>query len=235
MILIKKYSPPPELLSLQAKAKRKGKNPKEAYDMLRNPLKQKVRDRLVEEQGQLCAYCMCRIPRDDVEVDISPITIEHFIAKNLASGMDFGQGLDYNNFLAVCHGNRGPHGTRSLADLTCDAHRENTYFRKINPTNSDTLQSIFYHLDGSIDADDKDVRFDLVETLNLNCPTAPLLKERKAALNTLILNLGNIDSEDLLSYCEDFLNNFEAETLSKTPYVGILTWYIQDLISVLKE
>mgnify|MGYP000845311952 CR=1 FL=1 len=46
---------------------------------------------------------------------------------------DTGQGLDYNNFVAVCHGNKGPHGTRTIADLTCDAHKGNMEFRKINP------------------------------------------------------------------------------------------------------
>lgn len=235
MIIIKKGSPPQKLISLQNKAKLQEKNPRESFRMLRNPLKKQVLTQLVDEQGQLCAYCMCRIPRTDADINITAISIEHFIARNPVGGQDVGQGLDYNNFLAVCHGNRGTKGSRRLTDLTCDAHRENADFRKVNPTNYDTLSSIFYHVDGTIDAVDEDVRYDLIETLNLNSPTAPLCQERKAALDALIQNLGEVKSEEFLICCEDYLNKFELETTSKTPYVGILMWYLQDIIRALKE
>lgn len=229
MIPIKKGLPLSDLVLLQQKAQEVGASPEDAFAMLRNPLKGLVRDQLVTEQGGLCAYCMCRIPRNDVGSNIPPIVIEHFIARNPEDGQDVGQGLDYKNLLAVCHGNRGVHKTRTLLDLTCDAHRGNTNFRKINPVEPETLTSIFYHIDGRIDARDSDVQYDLIEVLNLNCPTAPIISERKAALDALIQELEDVPEEDFSLYCQTVLNSFLAESDMKTPYVGILVWYLSDL------
>ena len=63
MIAIQKKSEPEGLAQLRQKAIDEELSPKEAYALLRNPLKEQVRDRPVEEQGKICAYCMCRIPR----------------------------------------------------------------------------------------------------------------------------------------------------------------------------
>ncbi len=233
MIEVKKGAEPDELRTLRIQARKDGLSPQEAYDKLnRDPqLKIKVKNSLVKEQGKLCAYCMCRIPRNDVDVEIAPITIEHYIPRNPEDGRDVGQGLDYNNLLAVCHGNRGAKGTRKIIDLTCDAHRENIEFKKVNPCKPETLQSITYTLDGKIDATDIDVKEDLVETLNLNCPTAPLIAERKSALDGLIENIGELEEEDIPIYCEEILESFQNEEDEKTPYVGILIWYLQSMIN----
>ncbi|MCM1553529.1 MAG: hypothetical protein NC092_12665, partial [Butyrivibrio sp.] len=115
-------------------------------------------------------------------------------------------------------------------DLTCDKHRQNIEFRKINPCKKETLQTIFYTLDGSIDASDPDVRFDLVNTLNLNCASAPLIAERKAALDALIDEIGKVEEKYLHMYCMELLNAFLDESDPKTPYVGILIWYLQTMI-----
>ena len=212
MIKIQKGNEPEKLTKLRQRTIAAGLPPKEAYKRLKNPLKGQVRQCLVDEQGGLCAYCMCRIPR-------AP-----------SDGRDVGQGLDYQNLLAVCHGNRASGGTRKFMDLTCDAHRENTEFRKVNPCISDTLTSIFYQLDGKIGASDPDVSFDLLETLNLNCSSSPLIAERKAALDSLILALGNVAEDVLFDYCIAALEEFQAESNPKTPYVGILIWYLETLI-----
>ena len=144
---------------------------------------------------------MCRIPRSDVDPVITPISIEHIAARNPLDKRDAGQGLDYNNFVAVCHGNKGPHGTRTIVDLTCDAHKGNEEFRKINPCIPETLNSVIYTLDGKIDATDPDVQFDLLYILNLNCPTSSLVAERKSALDSLIDDLNSIPDEEWSTYC----------------------------------
>ena len=232
MIEIKKGVEPEGLRALRVRAKNEGLSPEEAYKKLNkdSQLKEKVKKSLINEQGKLCAYCMCRIPRSDVDVKIAPITIEHFIPRNPEDGRDVGQGLDYNNLLAVCHGIRGTKGTRKIKDLTCDAHRENIEFKKVNPCKPETLQSIIYTLEGKIDATDIEVKKDLIETLNLNCPTAPLIAERKAALDGLIEDMGELEEENLQTYCEEMLENFQNEEDEKTPYVGILIWYLQSMI-----
>lgn len=66
MILIKKLPAPSELETLKKEAEKLGLSDKEAYDRLRNPLKSKVREALMQEQGHLCAYCMRRIPDERI-------------------------------------------------------------------------------------------------------------------------------------------------------------------------
>lgn len=73
MIPIKKGVEPPELKILRQKSIEKGLSPEEAYDTLKGSTKEIVRQSLLQEQGHLCAYCMCRIPRNDVCAGIAPI------------------------------------------------------------------------------------------------------------------------------------------------------------------
>ena len=160
MIPIKKGTPPPKLMELSDKAAQKHLSPKQAYDTLKNPLKGQVLSQLVEEQGHLCAYCMCSIPRQDVNPMISPITIEHYIPEIPEDNRDVGQGLDYNNFLAVCNGSTAERGKRNYIDLTCDSYRGNMEFKKVNPCIQETLSTIFYTMDGKIDATDSDVKYE---------------------------------------------------------------------------
>lgn len=215
---------------LREKTIKQGLSPKEAFNKLKGSLKIKVRKSLVEEQGGLCTYCMCKIPRPNVDSAIPPIIIEHFIPRDPIDGRDVKQGLDYTNLFAVCNGNQSSHGKHKYEDLTCDAHRKNIEFKKLNPCKPATLSSIYYTLDGQISARDKDARFDLVNTLNLNCPSSPLVAERKSALDSLITELGEIPENELLAYSRQVLNIFLSETTSKTPYVGILIWYLQSII-----
>lgn len=247
MIVVKKSAEPKELKTLREECLAAGLPPKESFAMLRNPLKQKVLESLKRDQGQLCVYCMCRIPREPSnpeemeELNLPRQTIEHFIPLETEDGRDIGQGLDYLNLFAVCHGNAKRHkkGLRrinSKDDLTCDKHRENTRFRKIDPCHEETLQTIFYTMDGKIGATDPDVEFDLVSTLNLNCLSSPIVSERKAVLDALIEDMssamGNIDElemADLHKYCEDKLNVYLNEKDPKTPYVGILVWYLKSM------
>ena len=232
MIKIVKGDEPEELKRLRETAENQGLDPKEAYELLNadRRLKKKIKRVLVKEQGGLCAYCMCRIPRDDVEVGIAPITIEHYIPRNPEDGRDIGQGLDYNNLLTVCNGNRAAKGTRNENDLICDAHRKNTEFIKVNPCVPETLNTIFYYLDGKIDATDADVKKDLTETLNLNCTTAPLIKERKAVLDELMDEPSVLELDELVMYCDKILENLKNEQDVKTPYVGILLWYLKSIV-----
>lgn len=113
MLLIQKKEPPAELVKLKDDASHRGLKPKEAYRELHNPLKGQVVAQLMEEQGHLCAYCMRRIPDERVpSKEIADVSIEHWFARDPESGEDRGQGLDYNNFLAVCSENRGLKGQR---------------------------------------------------------------------------------------------------------------------------
>ena len=147
--------------------------------------------------------------------------------------------MDYHNLFAVCHGNvkrrvKGARRVRKKEDLTCDKHRENTEFLKINPCKEETLETIFYTLDGRIDSSDQDVQFDLVDTLNLNCASASLPEARKAVLDALIDEMKDMDTYHLHNYCSELLETFRNEEDPKTPYVGILIWYLQTMVTALK-
>ncbi len=238
MIEIKKGAEPDGLKKLREDPMLKGFSPKEMFAELKNPLKEEVIKSLRREQGQLCVYCMGRIPREDKDPGIAGITIEHYIPVEPKDGRDVGQALDYHNLFAVCHGNvkrrvRGARRVRTKEDLTCDKHRENTEFRKVDPCNKETLETIYYTLDGRIDASDPDVQFDLVHKLNLNCASAPLIEERKSVLDALIDEIGKVDADQLHSYCWQLLRGFMDEGDPKTPYVGILIWYLQTMIRAL--
>ena len=238
MIEVKKGSEPDALKKLREECLEAGLSPKEAFGMLRNPLKEQVIECLKRDQGQLCVYCMSRIPREDKDLGIPGQTIEHYIPLEPEDGRDVGQGLDYQNLFAVCHGNtkrheRGMRRTSSKKDLTCDKYRGNIEFKKINPCRPETLQTIFYTIDGKIGASDPDIEFDLIDTLNLNCVSSPIISERKAALDELIGNIGKVEENYLHKYCTDILEAFTNEQDSKTPYVGILIWYLQSMIAAL--
>ncbi|MGN0604829.1 MAG: retron system putative HNH endonuclease [Oscillospiraceae bacterium] len=234
MIPIKKGVEPPELKTLRQKSIEKGLSPEEAYDTLKGNTKEIVRQSLLKEQGHLCAYCMCRIPRNDVCAGIAPIRLEHLVSRNPKDGRDIGQGLDYNNLLAVCNGNTASSDfKRKSIDLTCDVHKGNTDLHKVNPCIPETLESIFYYVDGRIDATDPDVRADLLDTLNLNCPKSPIVSEREAALSALMSNMDEVQEDELINYCKIRLKAFQDEQENKTPYQGILIWYLESLLKTL--
>ena len=231
MIYIHKGNEPFELKKKRLEAKKKGLSPNEAYKTLSPSSKKKLKKILVSEQGGLCAYCMCKIPRDDVDINICPITIEHILPQIPNDATDVEQGLDYLNLVAVCNGNRASScKNHKFCDLTCDAHKKNDVFLKINPTKAETLTSIYYTLYGEIESDDPDVKYDLQEILNLNSKGSPLVSERKAVLDTIIADMEYIDINSLSTYCQSLLDEFQNETDNKTPYVGIIIWYLNSML-----
>lgn len=68
-----------------------------------------VLNKLIKEQGGLCAYCMCAIPEIDKRTGkIKKATIEHIIPQSATRNTeDWKLELKYSNFLAVCSGNIG--------------------------------------------------------------------------------------------------------------------------------
>jgi uncharacterized protein (TIGR02646 family) len=147
MILIQKTLPPQELAALKCEAEEKGLSDQEGYALLRNPLKTRVREALMAEQGHLCAYCMRRIPDARIgeeDVDLSDIYIEHWRARSAERNHSDNKGLDYNNMLAVCSGNeKAPEaiGRRKRRYFTCDKKRGRKPLA-VNPLDQRTLEHI---------------------------------------------------------------------------------------------
>ena len=241
MILIRKLPAPPELDELKRKAEEQGLSDKEAYDLLRNPLKTQVRDALMHEQGHLCAYCMRRIPDERIseeDKDLSDVYIEHWQARSAVRKTSENKGLDYNNMLAVCSGNeKAPRATgkRKKRYFTCDKKRDNAPL-KINPLDASTLQTIYYLSDGTIKSTDKVIEDDINVRLNLNCNTeaVTLPQNRKAVLDAVQEELDKQDG-DWYQRCKDQLDIWENEEDPKTPYIGIAIWWLKDQMRHLLE
>ncbi len=234
MIKVDKGTAPADLVRLQSISVASGDTPKEAYKRLRSSLKTLVTNSLAREQGHLCAYCMCRISKDENTPEKEIATIEHFLPVAKTPTNEAWRALDYDNFYAVCPGNEKNNQYRGKSKLTCDKHRNDALFKKINPSDESSLSTIFYSMSGEISATDPDVKHDLTVILNLNTPKSPVLAERKATLDTLIVQLNNYRSSggDIYKYCEKALKYYMGQKDPKTPYVGILIWYLKHFLGL---
>jgi uncharacterized protein (TIGR02646 family) len=128
-----KGNEPPDLLKY-----RLTKDLNVSYDNFRP--KDSLKEYLLKEQGYICAFCMRRISKNNMEIaHWEPIKIKPE------------RQLDYKNHLGSCEGNRGNSGL-----LHCNARQEDTLL-KINPADplKNCENSIKYNNKGEIFSDDK--------------------------------------------------------------------------------
>jgi uncharacterized protein (TIGR02646 family) len=176
MIEIKKGREPDKLLRYR-------QQDDASYEQMDKEVKEELLEKLLEEQGHICAYCMRRIPeKRALPNGVPPVTIEHWYPRNPESKEDIGQDLNYRNMFAVCSGNRG---CGNKEGMTCDARRGNEPI-KINPCNADTLRGITYTSSGRIQSSDPEIDEDINERLNLNSESISLPENRKQVLQALI-------------------------------------------------
>lgn len=169
-----------------------------------------VLNRLIQDQGYICAYCMCRIPEKGKKA-----TIEHIDPQSATSEE---KALDYRNMLAVCSGNRD---ARNDKEKSCDAHRKNAPLI-VNPLKPDTLSSIKYLSNGEITASDDAIKKDLCDTLNLNCSERRIPENRKAALTAYLrVFVAKHPTGDIKESCRRELEKYQQES-PKMPYIGII-------------
>lgn len=210
MIEIKKGKEPPALIAYR-------KTPYATYADMPKDIHDAVLESLMQEQGYICAYCMCRIPQKG---KIPAATIEHWEPQSQTCS---DRALDYRNMLAVCNGNRGC-GNEEY--MTCDAKRGSIPLT-VHPLNSLTLRSIQYKSDGTIFSPNSDINSDLNETLNLNCLQVGLVENRRRALQKLLTGLKkNHPTGDITQTCFKLLQKYQSQ-YPKTSYLGILIWWLQ--------
>lgn len=196
-----------------------------SYEQMDKIVKEELLDKLLQEQGHLCAYCMSKIPETrELPQGVSAVTIEHWIPRNPDEKTDVGQGLDYKNMFAVCSGRRG---CGNEDDMTCDARKGNSEI-KVNPLNERTLAGIAYTSNGMIKSSDPIVDDDFNKRLNLNGETTSLPENRKQVLESLISDVRkNCGSGDISLYCQRRLEKILDMDDPKIPYVGILIWWLK--------
>lgn len=240
MIEIRKGSAPAGIIALKNRLVSRALTPEEEYKKLKGSLKEEVRNSLMKEQGHICAYCMRSIPDNRVNTSTIPdVSIEHWIARNSlgdSSMRGSGLGVEYTNLLAVCSGGKVPKGSKPGNELTCDAKRGNTALT-VNPLNPLTLSSIYYKQNGEIAATDPIIEKDLVDTLNLNCVKFSGLPDgRKQTLAPVEAEIASLlTKEEMLARCQELLDIYESETDPKTPYCGIILWWLKDYINALED
>ena len=221
MIVIKKNKEPQELTQYR-------KQPDASYENMHgaklNPEQSEqdvyhiVLDSLLREQGYLCAYCMCRIPKKRGN---PPCTIEHIIAQSDPNG----DPLSYKNMVAVCSGNRNANDN---ADKTCDARRGNKKLH-VNPLDESTIKEIEYQSTGIIYSQNLEINTDLNDRLNLNCISLSLPETRKKVLDALkndMAKKGLKNNSSFRERCQKQLQYYETQE-KKKPYVGILIWWLK--------
>lgn len=166
MVVIKKGPPPRSLVEFR---QREGAS----YDSVDFPRKDVLRA-LLQEQGGLCAYCMARIKKSNIQIEHwIPQSGEYYTDQYTQEECDR-LAVDYQNMLGVCSGKEG----RANKFTTCDEHRKNLRI-KIDPRQQWMVDSLQYKWDGSILSTDKDLSDDISETLNLN--EATLVANRRSA------------------------------------------------------
>lgn len=198
--------------------------------------KDDIRDRLLEEQGHLCAYCMCRIFKDTMK-------IEHWYPENRLTDREC---LDYSNMLGCCPGhNDGDSGRNDI----CDTHKGNSIIA-IDPRNPDHIARIKYSSkNGRISSDDAPIlvkyygekgilyedettlQKDIDKTLNLNENAHYLMQNRKAVLDEVKCFLskkkreGSWTAKDIKNMIQEY-EQPDANGRKKS-YAGIVLWYLK--------
>lgn len=81
-------------------------------------------------------------------------------------------------------------------------------------------------------SEDAAILDDIQVKLNLNCMSdaVQLPEARRNVLDAFISELPVEHPEETLLYCQEVLELFENEADPKTPYVGILLWWLRDYI-----
>jgi hypothetical protein len=202
MIHIQKNRPPRRFSTYAA-------DPHARFDTMDTDTKSALRNALLEEQSYLCAYCMTHLT--------DKVKIEHYVPRNEQNQ------LQYMNLLAVCSGGEGLEEKQQ----TCDTKKRNTVLH-IDPRNAGHIAQIYYKPSGRICADHEEFQRDLDQVLNLNVDR--LVNSRRDALEELKVRIfqrygGTSASRE---YLERILRKYQSNAAGqRTPYCGILIWYLQ--------
>ena len=166
-----KTKEPTSLTNYRASISKEDLNSLEKFDTTPSKVKNELRDKLLDEQGFICCYCMNRIGTANSK-------IEHFKSRSIFRENQ----LDYINLFVACLGGEG----YSPNKHTCDTKKSNDILHHINLL-SDIENGIFYKKDGYIYSNNQDINDELNRVLNLNYEI--LKANRKDAFNQVTIEL----------------------------------------------
>lgn len=193
--------------------------------------KNELRSSLLNEQGYICCYCMCRIPEKD---NTPGCKIEHYLCQSKNVELE----LDYKNLMASCMGNeRFPEHIQ-----TCDTFKGDKKL-SFNPSSytPNIEGKIKYTRDGQIYSEEEPLKSELDDVLNLN--NQSLMKQREQIYSyyqNLIRKEGGLRKGEPLR--KSFLEKEKNKLLTRnkdykfSPYlmvgVYLLNRYLKKLVSI---
>lgn len=218
MIYIQKHNSPEVLIELKKKIS-KGKSFESAIETLKNQNKdvdfydnisdkESIRESLLNEQNNLCAYCMSAISKEDMK-------IEHFKSQSLYPQYQ----LDYSNMLGCCKGNEGKPNKLQ----TCDTHKGNMEL-SLNPSVKADFKKmkLIYFEDGTISSLDESFRKELNTVLNLNA--AFLKSKRKEMIDSAKQQLNYKNNSRSRAFIEKLIQKYKTQY---KPYNGAAVYYLE--------
>ncbi|TOH59280.1 TIGR02646 family protein [Vibrio parahaemolyticus] len=159
------------------------------------PVKQDIRERLLKEQGHLCAYCMARIKINDMKV-------EHFSCRDKHPALQ----LTYSNLLGCCKGNEG----QSRNQQTCDTRKGNNCLQYSPSILSHKIESRFsYTPRGKLFSSDLTFDQQINNVLNLNYTR--LVDNRLAALDGALRELNRRPGTRTKAEIQRLINKYSAK------------------------
>ena len=199
MLYIKKDSTPNELTEY----KNNGNNSYESF-----PQKHAIRVSLLNEQTQLCAYCMQRI-------SVEKMKIEHF--KSQTSNPELQ--LEYSNMLGCCLGQEG----KPYKQQTCDTHKGDMPL-SLNPSVKSDFDKmrIMYSDDGAIISLDEKFDNEINTVLNLN--TNLLKNNRRVMIEAAKQALNFKSGIRTKSEIEKLIDKFKSQ---HKPFYGAAVYYLE--------
>lgn len=161
MITIIKRNPPAYLTPIHIRQRNNPLPNAFNTDAEFSQVKPNVKQDLLEDQGNICCFCMARISSEDMK-------IAHRLSQKNHPECVF----DYRNLFAACNGNQGqPHEKEH-----CDTFQGDNDLT-IDLTRPDLTELIYYNLNaGEIHSSLPEYERDITETLNLN---VDVLKQKR--------------------------------------------------------
>lgn len=176
------------------------------------PVKAKIREHLLEEQGYLCAYCMQRIQADTMKV-------EHWQCQENHPDVQ----LDYKNMLGVCFGNEG----QPSKNQTCDTRKGSAdlKYSPANPTHRIDSQ-LKYLGNGKILSDDPEFDQQLNNVLNLNY--SRLIQNRTKIIEDVIRLLSKKEGSRTPAQIQKILEHWVVPNRDGQlqPYSGVAIYFL---------
>lgn len=174
------------------------------------PNKDDIRISLVQEQNELCAYCMGKIAADSTKMKI-----EHFKCQTAYPSLQ----LEYSNMLGCCKGNEGfPKKMQ-----TCDTYKGDNIL-SLNPSNPSDFSKmqIIYSDDGTIKSLNSQFDKELNEVLHLN--TNQLKNNRKNMIESAQIVLSLKKGTRTKAEIQKLIDKYKKQ---HKPFYGAAVYYLE--------